>query len=280
MNDLACWIMGWNEAGNERLAERLRGWGNVPNVFTRCCFYMSEAQNYDYVMRWSEQNDFHYILVADSDIEFLHRETIPKMYEWLSSNKDAGSIRPWRKGEPAQPSQYPPDVKYIEDGSALMWRLNTGAYYDQEYAFTAWGDMDFGEELEYRGFKNYSDRRYPVMHDMTGSNSHGRSSALNALKKRNKLIYDFKWWLIGRDKWQGVEAYNATVPIEKRIPTVNQIIAYSDEDQELFQSQVSVEHHRIWMKDSRKNPNLETWENPVITGIRTRDIWEVEHGYS
>lgn len=281
MKDLAVWCIGWNEKGNETLAEKLRNWGGVPNVFTYCNYSAGESANYNHVIRESERMGFGYILVTDSDVQFLYRETIPAMYEFLTSNyyPNMGSIRPWRKGEEKQDQQYPPERKYLEDGTALMWRLNTGAYYDTEFSFTAWGDYDFGNELQYLGYGNYSDRRYPVMHDMAGSNSHNKSSALNALKKRNKLLLDTKWYFVGRDKWHGVEAYNATVPIEKRIPTVNQIIAYSNENQELFQSSVSVEHHDIWVKDGRQNPNS-VWSNPVITGINTRDLWEQQYGYS
>lgn len=279
MNDLATWCVGWNIAGNEQLAEHLRNWGGIPHVFTYCNYAGSEAQNYNRVIRESEGMGFNYILVVDSDVVFNYRETIPEMYKWLAENPKAGSIRPWRKGEPAQSQHYPPEVKYVEDGTALMWRLKTGMYYDEEFAFTGWSDLDAGNELDHLGYVNYSDRRYPVLHDMTGSNNHVNSSCLNALKKRNKLILDFKWHLVGRKNWRGVEAYNETALLEKRIPTVNQIISYTNEQQEMFGQSCSPEHMQIWIKDSHENPNL-VWLNPIIVGYSTREEFERTHGYS
>jgi hypothetical protein len=277
MDDLAVWVIGWGN--NEPLANKLRTWGRVPHVFTYQNFAGSEAENYNRVIRISENEGFRFILVADSDVEFIYDETIPKMYEWMRDTGKAGSVRPWRKGEPAQSAHYPLEVKYVEDGTALMWRLKTGMYYDEEFKFTGWSDLDAGNELEYLGYLNYNDRRYPVMHDMTGSNSHSKSSCLNALKKRNKLILDIKWHKIGRANWLGVEEYNRGVDVEERIPTVNQIVAYSNERQEMFGQSISPEHHQIWVKDHRENPNL-VWKNPVVVGYSTRDEFEKEHGYS
>jgi hypothetical protein len=279
MDDLIVWVMGWNKVGNEHLAHRLRTWGEVPHVETYCNYGAGEAQNYNYAIRTSEAQGYGYILIVDADVEFIHPETIPEMYKWLTENPKAGSIRPWRKGEAAQSAHYPPPVKYVDDGTAMMWRLRTGMYYDEEFQFTGWSDLDAGLELEHLGYLNYNDRRYPVMHDMTGSNSHVHSSALNALKKRNKLILDFKWFKVGREKWQGVEAYNDSVTVEYQIPTVNQIIAMPNESQEIFGQSISPEHHQIWVKDSHEDPNL-VWMNPLIVGYSTRDKFEKEHGYS
>jgi len=280
MNDLATWVMGWNEVGNEHLAEKLRNWGGVPNVFTYTNYAGSEAENGNHAFKWSEEHGFKYILTTDADVDFIHRETIPKLYEFITSNyaPKIGSVRPWRKGEPAQSAHYPPEKKYVEDGTGVMWRL-IGAYYDAEFLYTGWIDLDLGEEYSYRGWEHYNDRRYPVMHDMTGSNSHNRSSLLNAAKKRNKLILDYKWYMCGRDKWQGVEAFNVTLPVEKRVPTINQLVCYSNEEQEQFAQSISPEHHQIWVKDHHENPNL-VWANPCIVGYSTRERFEAQYGYS
>lgn len=277
MDDLIVWVTGWGD--NESLAERLRTWGKIPHVITYQNFGAGESTNYNHMIHLSESQGYRFILVTDTDVNFLHDQTIPKMYEWLRDNNEAGSIRPWRNGEPAQSAHYPPEKKYVEDGTAMMWRLKTGMYYDEEFLFTGWSDLDAGNELEYRGYANYNDRRYPVLHDRAGSNSHVYSSFLNAAKKRNKLILDFKWHLVGRERWAGVECYNSSASLEKRIPTINQLASYSNEQQEAFGQSVSPEHHQIWVKDHHDNPNL-VWMNPVIVGYSTREKFEREYGYS
>jgi hypothetical protein len=279
MDDLAVWIIGWNEKGNEQLAERLRNWGGVPHVFTYTNYAEGESTNYNRCIRWSEENGFKYMMALDADVEVRYSETIPEMYKFLIITEKAGSIRPWRKGEEAQVSSYPPEEKYIEDGTALMWRINTGIYWSEELPYTGWQDLEFGCEMTYHGYKHYNDRRYPVYHNMAGSNAHSVSSILQAIKKRNKLIHDVKWYAVGRGNWQGVEAYNASVPLEKRIPTVNQLMCYSNEDQERFQQSISPEHHQIWVKDNHANPNL-CWENPIVVGYSTRERFQQTHGYS
>lgn len=278
MNDLAVWIIGWDEAGNDRLADRLRTWGGIPNVFTYSNFSGGESENYNHCIRQSEERGFQFMMGLDADVEIIYQQTIPEMHKWISTTSDCGTIRPWREGEHCLPNA-PVEVKYIDDGTALMWRMSTKIYWSEELMFTGWSDLEFGKEMEYHGYKNYHDRRWPVNHKRDGSHRHSSSNILQAIKKRNKLIHDVKWYIVGRDKWQGVEIYNLSVPIEKRIPTINQLVSYSNEDQDRFNQSVSPEHHPIWVKDGHENPNF-VWKNPVIVGYSTREEFERSHGYS
>lgn len=275
MNDLSVFVVGWRN--NDPLAHQLREQG-IPHVFTYCDHYKGEAEVYNWCFRESERLGYKYVLITDSDVSFLHRETIPKMYEWMEKTPNAGSIRPWRKGERPEPYVLP-EEKYIDDSTATMFRLGIGAYMDEEFVYTGWADLDLGVEIESLGYKNYNDRRYPVSHNMDGSNRHSQSSIIQAIKKANKLRLDFKRYKVGINNWKGTKAYNDSVSPEERIPTMNQLVYYSDEDQKLFQESVSPEHHQIWVKDGHINPNL-TWKNPVIVGYSTRDLFEKEHGYS
>src|SRR5574337_814716 len=122
-------------------------------------------------MSTAEMRGFKYICIADSDVSFEHPETIPKMYEFISTHPEAGSIRPWRQGEIAIPYAGV-EPKYVEDSTAMMWRLNVGDYWDEEFSFTGWVDLDWGLKLEKLGLVNYNDRRYPVLHDMKASHGH------------------------------------------------------------------------------------------------------------
>lgn len=203
MNDLVVYVTGWGD--NESLARKIRDFG-VPHVFTFCDRYHGESENYNHCFREAEANGFNFILITDSDVDFRCSQTIPEMYKSISEHGDWGSIRPWRQGEHAIPSGHVFE-KYMEDGTAAIWRLRV-AYCDEEFLFTGWMDYDLGNEMQYHGYKNMNDRRYPVLHDMRGSNAHSRSPILQALKKRNKLILDNKWWVVGRRDWRGVEAYN------------------------------------------------------------------------
>jgi len=156
--------------------------------------------------------------------------------------------------------------------------LNMGIWFDEELLFTGWSDIDFGSEIEHAGFKNYNDRRYPVRHNLERSVAHSASTFLEAMKKRNKLIVDYKWWKCGRDNWLGVEAYNATLPIEERIPSMNMVAAMSDERQALFADSIHPEHAQIFLKDGEVMPNL-TWKNPLIVGYNHRQVWKEKYGY-
>lgn len=279
MNDLAVWVSGWDAEGNERLASQLRSW-NIPHVFTWCNFEKHEPQNYNHCIDESVRMGYKYILISDSDVTYAHQETIPAMYDSIINIPQCGSIRPWRQGEKPEPDAKL-DLKYVDDNTSMLMRLDIGARYDEIYLFTGWSDLEIGMEIERLGYWNMSDRRWPVSHDPTRSRSHNKSSALDALKKRNKLIHDWKWWGWGYDRWTnsgGLDGFNAEMPIEKRIPSMQQIIAYSNEDQKIWGDSICPEHHQIWVKDHRENPNL-TWLNPLIVGYSTRDKFCQEHGY-
>ena len=97
MNDLAVFIIGWDEAGIQRLAAQLKGY--VPSVFTYTNVYHSESENYNHCIRLAEEKSFHYMMGLDADVEVIYKETVPMLYEWITTTPDCGSVRPWRNGE-------------------------------------------------------------------------------------------------------------------------------------------------------------------------------------
>ena len=276
MDDLAVWISGWDSVGNKCLAAQLIDWG-IPHVFTHCDKTKHEPENYNFCIGRSISLGFKYIEFLDSDVSVLHRETIPKLYEVITTRDRAGSVRPWRFGE-AMLASAALEEKYVDDNTAMMFRLDMGLWFDEELLFTGWSDVDAGSEIEYLGYKNFSDRRYPVHHDMSRSCAHSQSTFLEAMKKRNKLIVDYKWWKCGRKDWHGVESYNATLPVDERIPSMNEIAAASDEKQRLFADSVHPEHGQIFLKDGEIHPNPH-WKNPWIVGYNFREQWKERHGY-
>lgn len=276
MDDLAVWISGWDTEGNEGLARQLVDIG-IPHVFTHCDKTKHEPENYNYCIRESIRMGFKYIEFLDSDVEVLHDKTIPTLYERLMSTPKAGSIRPWRCGEHIEPWAVLED-KYVDDNTAMMFRLDMGIWFDEELLFTGWSDVDFGSEIEYAGYRNYSDKRYPVRHDLGRTAEHSKSTFLEAMKKRNKLIVDYKWWKGKRENWSGVEAYNAILPLDERIPSMNMIAAMSDENQRLFADSIHGEHAQIFLKDGEIMPNL-SWKNPLICGYNHRQAWREKYGY-
>ena len=278
MNDLIVWATGWDDDGNKRLASTLLNMG-VPNVDTHCDFTKHEPDNYNVCIKESIARGFKYAQFIDSDVEVPHRETILALYNFIASTSDAGSVRPWRSGETPMPYQVP-SPWYVDDNTAMMFRLDIGVFFDEEFLFTGWSDLDFGSEIEFRGYKNYNDRRWPVMHNLARSRGHTKSTCLQAMKKRNKLIVDYKWWWCGRENWRGVESFNSTIPVEKRIPTMQQIVSMSNEDQHTLAESIDPEHTQIYRKDQRwpNIPNL-AWLNPLIVGYSTRERFRNEYGY-
>jgi hypothetical protein len=94
-----------------------------------------------------------------------------------------------------------------------------------------------------------------------------------AMERRNRLILSAKWFVVGIDKWRGVNEYNKTLPRVKQIPTMFEMAAYSDENLEKFWRSVDFEHPQIRRMNGTFDPN-DYWENVVLDGVNTRELFE------
>lgn len=277
MDDTLVVVTSWDVGANDRLANTFRAW-KYPHVETVCDKTNHESVTLNKIIRGARDRGFKYLALADADIRYDHEQTIRLMRDYLESHPASGVIRPWCQGENAG-SNHDVTEKYIEDGTGWVFRLDMGGWtptFDEEFLGTGWSDMDIGMEIAHRGFKTMHDRRYPVFHKAGGTT---KNPFITAVGKRNKLILDFKWHKVGRDRWQGVEWYNSTVPDDEKIPTFFELMSWRTDDLERFQQSISPEHAQIFKKDVRENPNL-IWHNPLLVGYSTREKFHTEHGYS
>jgi len=213
--------------------------------------------------------------MANDDVEYRYAETIPAMYDWLETHPDTGLIHPWTRGEEADPYAIPYDF-YVQDATGVTVRLDLNGHlplFDEEYLYVGWADLDYGEIIKHLGFRTVNDRRFPVKHDLGNSSARSKKSFLMAMERRNRLILSAKWWIVGIDKWRGIEAYNQSLPPHKKIPTQNELANYTNEQLEQFWRSIHFEHPQIHKMNGTLDPN-EYWENPVLGGRNMRTLWE------
>src|SRR3972149_2146859 len=228
MNDLAIWILDWDEEGIQKMKEQFEAWYPDAGIFTYCNRNADETTNMNHSVKESARMGFAYYHRANADLVYGYQETIPALYKWLVEHPDTALIHPFTQGEDAQPFADPYEF-YLQDATGATYRLDmtdtrTGEkwlpLYDEEYLATGWSDLDFGEEIMWRtGLILMNDRRYPVKHIMGNTRRRDQKSYLKAMERRNRLILQAKWHWAGRDNWKGVEAYNTTVQLSKKIPT-------------------------------------------------------------
>ena len=287
MNDLAIWILDWDEEGIQKMKEQFEAWYPDAGIFTYCNRNADETTNMNHSVKESARMGFAYYHMANADVVYRYQETIPILYKWLVEHSDTALIHPFTQGEDAQPFADPYEF-YLQDATGATYRLDmtdtrTGEkwlpLYDEEYLATGWSDLDFGEEIMWRtGLILMNDRRYPVKHIMGNTRRRDQKSYLKAMERRNRLILQAKWHWAGRDNWKGVEAYNTTVQLSKKIPTRFELMNYTDDELQKFWRSVCPEHPRIWQMDGRLDPN-DFWDNPIVTGYDSRKKFQDKYGY-
>lgn len=203
------------------------------------------------------EHKFEYLWFLTSDLEIMYPETPHLMIDYMQRNPEVGAMMPNREGE-RYVGGHGPYKKYLEDGTALMYRMSVGARYDEELLFTGWSDLDFGGEIEKAGYEIWVDPRTCVNKHPT---PYGSWSAFRiAYNARNRLILEAKWYWCGRGKWAGVESWNVNNP-ERRIPTVFELAFWDEQRLERFAKSVNMEHPQILIKDGQDSGNI-NWRCP------------------
>jgi len=204
------------------------------------------------------QSEFVWFLTPD--VELIYPETPHIMAEWMKDHPTVGVLCPNREGEaPYTGGRWPFD-KYLADNTAILYRKSVGAYFDPDFIFAGWNDLDFGNEVEYRGFTVQVDPRISVKKIFTAYGSW--SSFRNAYNARNRLVLEAKWYWVGRDKWQGVDAYNRNCALEERIPGMFELSWWAEERLNAFTASVDHEHPQIRLTGGDDPGNLK-WQMPV-----------------
>lgn len=255
--DIEIWVLGWDKKAVVRQCQQAAQLiGDDKRVFWLCRHDHEAAVQNEALDRCRAK----YWHMLHTDVQIPHTEYLRVMYEYMEEHPKVGLIRPNREGEAAQMhlSPYP---KYW-DGIAPLYRMEVGAWFDEEFIFTSYQDLDFGYEVEYRGYEVLVDPRVSVNHPRTAYAS--KPSFYFAYCARNHLLLDVKWQRVGRAGWKGVEWYNEQVWEAGRIPTMFELASYSQDELKLFTDSVESELYEFIGGWSR---NL-TWKNPVVEAKR------------
>ena len=249
--NLEAWVCSWDREANNRMADVLYERCEVPKV-TTLCMKNHEGLVWNYALDHSEAP---FVLICDSDIEVLYDDFVFVMYTYIVQHADVGLISCNREGEAKNP--YGNVSDWWNDSPAPIFR-NCGVRFDHDYLFTQVQDLDIGLEYCHRGFRVVRDRRVGINHEFAAWGQ--KSSFYGAYTATNKLLLSIKWGLVGRDNWQGKNAYNESVPPEKRIPSLFDLAGYGEQALRLFAD--SVETELPWLIQGR-DPNWD-WVNPVV----------------
>lgn len=189
--------------------------------------------------------------------EIVYPQTAQIMAEWMEGHPKIAVMLPNREGERPHGQPY---RKYLADSTAMMVRVAAGLRWDNELEFSGWGDLDFGLEVEYRGYEVWVETRISVIKDAT---NYGRwSSYRKAVGARNRLLLEAKWYWVGRAMWSGLTFYNETQARPgQHIPTIYELCCWSNDELDAFCDSVDHEHPIIRLQDG-DNPGNRDWQWP------------------
>jgi len=251
---IEAWVQSQDREEAEEFARHVESFCNVqtyvmcdldhePNVLNQCIDYC--------------QSEFLWFLTPD--VELIYPDTPRLMADWMKDHPTVGVLCPNREGEPPYTGGRWPFCKYLADNTAILYRTCVGARFDPEFIFAGWNDLDFGNEVVWRGYKVQVDPRISVKKRFT---PYGEWSGFRrAVNARNRLVLEAKWYWGFRDKWQGVEHYNEKCPPEKRIPSMFELSWWSEERLNALTESVDHEHPQIRLRGGDDPGNLE-WRLP------------------
>jgi hypothetical protein len=202
-----------------------------------------------------------YVWFLDPGLEFVHGDVLRLMVDWLDARPKVGLMVPNREAEPANDA-LKPFTHYLADGSAFLYRNSVQARFDEEFIFTGWSDLDFGESVRDLGYVIQVDPRRSIHKRWTAYGDW--SSFRRAYDARNRLLLEAKWYwsvdpshgILVRD-WRGVEDWNERHP-ERRIPTMFEMAWWGELAQNAFAESVYMEHPQILTVEGKGSGN-ENW---------------------
>lgn len=193
------------------------------------------------------------------DIKLPHPGVLDSILDVMTIKPEIGVVLPNRQNDIGVGGKEP-YKKVLENGTAQLYRMSVGARFDKEFIFTGWNDLDFGNEVERRGYEVWVDPRTAVEH----FTAYGSWSAFrNAYDARNRLLLEAKWYWpeawagsltdgqhwpqveMQERNWRGLETYNQTCAPNRRIPTIFELAWWSTEKLQAFVASVEMEHPYI-----------------------------------
>jgi hypothetical protein len=196
-----------------------------------------------------------YIWILTPDVELYDPRTLNSLKEVLDGDDEIGVVAPNRERDPLV-GGHTPYEKYLQDGTAILYRRSIGVLYDEEFIFTGWNDVDFGESIQAAGYKCYVDPRVAVAKTPTPYGSW--TSFRGGYNARNRLLLEAKWWWV--NDWRGTKWFNETYPAQ-RIPTQFELAWWDEQRLTRFAESVNMEHPQILIKDGQNSGNVGwSWE--------------------
>jgi hypothetical protein len=205
-----------------------------------------------------------YMWYVEPDVDVSRFPDTPGvMASYLDNNPSTALIRPNREGEDPISRVY---KKYLDDGTAWMFRLSSPVRWDPDFIYTGWGDLDFSNAIEH-------EHELPTLYELRSVvkrfTSYGSwSTYRNAYGARNRLLLEAKWYWVGIEDWMGVDHYNAEIAAHhERIPGAIELAGWSEEMHNQFVASVDLEHPQIRIPQ-KGHPGNVGWHIP----------WEEENG--
>ena len=251
---LEAWVQSQNKQQAIEYAQHIRDFCAVP------AYPITDLDHETVVLNKaidSCQEEFLWFLTPDVDL--IYPDTPVLMAEWMKAHPQVGVVCPNREGEQPYTGGRWPFNKYLADNTAILYRMSVGARFDNDFIFAGWNDLDFGLEVEWRGYSVQVDPRISVNKHFTTYGSW--SSFRSAVNARNRLVLEAKWYWNRRDNWQGVDAYNATAPEDRRIPHMCELSWWSEERLNALTASVNHEHPQI-MLTGGDDPGNRGWRMP------------------
>jgi DNA-binding Lrp family transcriptional regulator len=200
--------------------------------------------------------DAPYLWFLTPDVALPYLDILDRLLQVMKEFPQVGVVLPNRQNDVGVGGNIP-YKKYLADGTAMLYRVECGMWFDEEFIFTGWNDLDFGLMLEANDYEVWVDPRTAVHKQETSYGSW--SSHRRAYNAANRLHLEAKWyWHEG--EWPGLKIYNEFCPKDKRIPTAFDLAWWSEERLNAFADSVKeMEHPQILIKDGGHSGNID-WE--------------------
>jgi len=256
MTEVEAWVQSQDEEEATRFSEFVQDFCGVPAHPICDLDHESNVLNKAIALC---KTDFIWLLTPD--VELLFPETPRIMADWLKEHPEVGVLCPNREGEAPYTGGRWPYNKYLADNTAILYRRSVGARFDPDFIFAGWSDLDFGEEVKWRGYKVQVETRVSVRKKFTAYGSW--SSFRSAVNARNRLVLEAKWYWVGRDRWHGVQHYNQDCRVlpDRRIPGMFELSWWSEDRLNAFTKSVDHEHPQIRLRGGDDPGNL-NWRLP------------------
>jgi DNA-binding Lrp family transcriptional regulator len=246
-------IFHWDEDKAKKYAKYVR---NVTGVDT---FLITDKDHETVLLNQAiDICEAPYLWFLTPDVALPYMDILDRLLQVMQEFPRVGVVLPNRQNDVGV-GGLAPYKKYLADGTAMLYRvdctISKQVWFDEEFIFTGWNDLDFGSTVEAAGYEVWVDPRTAVHKKETAYGSF--SWFRMAYNIANRLHFEAKWyWYEG--EWPGLWIYNQFCPRNKRIPTAFDLAWWPEEKLKAFVgSIIEMEHPQILIKDGGHSGNID-----------------------